>query len=111
MTKTTQPRPYWHTANVRARDLYDNDIALIDGKWRALLDAWSDKDDPTEQFGADSDYTRQITAITSRLEGGWMAIRYLYEEGSSDYELDTPVVALREVDLIAVQTEESSSHE
>ncbi|MFD8774500.1 hypothetical protein [Streptomyces sp. NPDC059916] len=98
-----QQRETWSVETIRAVDVVANDEVMINGRWREVLDAWGDDDDPALQFGEDHPYTAQILAKCGRLSPTYMAFRLADDEQSTFDEVVDELIFVRCRDLVNVQ--------
>ncbi|MFJ9719974.1 hypothetical protein ACIRPQ_29280 [Streptomyces sp. NPDC101213] len=98
-------RQFWASGNVRAVDVVEGDVALINLEWREVVDVWTYANDPGEELGEDSELTQTIRRITRRADGTlYTAVRYVHEEDSATAgEIVTKVWPFRSCQLVPVQ--------
>lgn len=102
----TEPRtrPTWTTRTIRASDLVADDVVLIAGVWRAILDVWTpDGNDPEATFGEGSPLAKEIAKYTENPFELWVAARFIVEETSTATDLATRTQPYRMHDLVEVQ--------
>lgn len=103
------PRSTWTAEVIRAKDLTDQDIVLIDDTWREILDIWHNDDDPATEFGEDSSLTKSITPYIGYDSACWVVVRFVKEETSSGRNVASGFRPLRLHDLVHVQKRVSST--
>lgn len=97
------PRSTWIAEVIRAKDLTDQDIVLLDGTWRKILDIWHNDDDPAAEFGEGSSPATAITPYIGYASPCWMVVRFVKEETSSRNNVVSGFRPLRPHDLVHVQ--------
>ncbi|MFJ2814387.1 hypothetical protein [Streptomyces sp. NPDC087294] len=98
-------RASWIIEQIRATDLRDGDVLLLNGVWREVVGVWSDETDAREDLG-DCSLAQDAAQALGRADGcSYRAVALMDYEASTEGSPEWKVCALLWCDLVSVQKE------